>query len=579
MTDVNTLKDQGNKAFAAKDWDTAISLFSKAIEIDPKNHVLYSNRSAAEAGKKEYAKAFEDAQKCIEVNPSWAKGYLRKGAALHGLRRFDEAVEAFEAGLKLEDTPAMRKGLQEVKDAQASAAGGDDGLGLGKIFSDPSAIAKLATNPRTSKHLADPSFLQSLQAIQRNPALAQNALQDPRMIDALGVLMGIDIQAQTRPEGSSEGAPPQQEPRIPTPPPAATTPSSAKRPEPEPTPAQDVEMEELDEEEAKAKREAEASKKAGAEAYKKRDFDTAIKNFEKAWELYPKDITFLSNAGAAYFEKGDYDKAIETCEKAVEEGRSLRSDYTLVAKALGRVGNAYQRKGDVASAIKYFQKSLTEHRTPDILNKLREVERLKADADKKAYVDPEKSHVAREEGNVKFKAGDFVGAVKDYTESIKRDPSDPRGYNNRAAAYTKLAALPEALKDVNEAIKIDPKFVKAYIRKSNVLFAMRDYTKAIEAVQEAIENDTEKQHTKEIQQQEFKCQQALFAQRGNESQEETLNRAMRDPEVAEIMNDPIMQSILQQAQENPQALQDHLKNPVVRQKIQKLINAGIIRTR
>jgi tetratricopeptide (TPR) repeat protein len=60
---VNTLKDQGNKAFAAKDWDKAISFFSKAIEIDPKNHVLYSNRSAAEAGKKEYAKALEDAEK------------------------------------------------------------------------------------------------------------------------------------------------------------------------------------------------------------------------------------------------------------------------------------------------------------------------------------------------------------------------------------------------------------------------------------------------------------------------------------------------------------------------------------
>jgi len=45
------------------------------------------------------------------------------------------------------------------------------------------------------------------------------------------------------------------------------------------------------------------------------------------------------------------------------------------------------------------------------------------------------------------------------------------------------------------------------------------------------------------------------------------------------MNDPVMQSILQQAQENPQALQEHLNNPVVRQKIQKLINAGIIKTR
>ena len=45
------------------------------------------------------------------------------------------------------------------------------------------------------------------------------------------------------------------------------------------------------------------------------------------------------------------------------------------------------------------------------------------------------------------------------------------------------------------------------------------------------------------------------------------------------MNDPVMQQILQQAQCDPGALQDHMKNPSVRQKVQKLINAGIIRTR
>lgn len=54
--------------------------------------------------------------------------------------------------------------------------------------------------------------------------------------------------------------------------------------------------------------------------------------------------------------------------------------------------------------------------------------------------------------------GDFAGAVKSYSESIKRDPSDPRGYNNRANAYTKLVAFPEALKDAEQAIKVDPKF-------------------------------------------------------------------------------------------------------------------------
>lgn len=185
------------------------------------------------------------------------------------------------------------------------------------------------------------------------------------------------------------------------------------------------------------------------------------------------------------------------------------------------------------------------------MNKLREVERIKIDEDRKAYIDPEKSAAAREEGNVQFKAGDFAGAVKSYTESIKRDPSDARGYNNRAAAYMKLVAFPEALKDANEAIKTDPTFseksipyiisvvveliaitVKAYIRKANILFAMRDHTKAIEAIQEARDHDTDRKHTAEISQIEIKCQQALFSQRGEESQEETLARAMRDPEVA-----------------------------------------------
>lgn len=35
-------------------------------------------------------------------------------------------------------------------------------MGLGKMFSDPNMLAKLAGNPRTSKYLADPGFVQKV---------------------------------------------------------------------------------------------------------------------------------------------------------------------------------------------------------------------------------------------------------------------------------------------------------------------------------------------------------------------------------------------------------------------------------
>jgi stress-induced-phosphoprotein 1 len=43
------MQAQGNAAFSNGDYTAAIKHFTAAIELDPSNHVLYSNRSAAEA--------------------------------------------------------------------------------------------------------------------------------------------------------------------------------------------------------------------------------------------------------------------------------------------------------------------------------------------------------------------------------------------------------------------------------------------------------------------------------------------------------------------------------------------------
>jgi hypothetical protein len=176
---------------------------------------------------------------------------------------------------------------------------GAEAFGLGKLFNDPNLLGKLATNPRTQKHLADPAFVQKLQLLQQNPKLAEQSLaQDPRMIDVLGALMGIDMQGFSREEGSDELPPGVQKaetaaettPASPPPQPSAST--STPKPATPPPAEEDVEMEDED---AKAKKEADLEKQTGAAAYKIRDFPAAAAAFEKAWEIYPKDVTFLTN--------------------------------------------------------------------------------------------------------------------------------------------------------------------------------------------------------------------------------------------------------------------------------------------
>ena len=176
-----------------------------------------------------------------------------------------------------------------------------------------------------------------LQRLKQNPNNIGEEMRDPRFLQVMSVLLGIDMSFGAPGEGTGDGpafgGPREPEEDTPMPdarPSSAATAQPTKAPEPEPEPEPE------DEEAAakqKAKEEAEAEKKLGTENYKKRQFDAAIEHYSKAWELH-KDITYLTNMSAAQFEKGDYQAAIETCQKAIEEGREVLADFKIIAKCV-----------------------------------------------------------------------------------------------------------------------------------------------------------------------------------------------------------------------------------------------------
>lgn len=117
--------------------------------MDPKNHVLYSNRSAAHAKAGNYAAALEDANKTVSLNPAWSKGYSRKGSALAYLGKYEEALASYEKGLELEPANAqLAQGLAEVKKQQEEAK-----LRTEQLFE------KLKSNPQTKNWLKDPEYV------------------------------------------------------------------------------------------------------------------------------------------------------------------------------------------------------------------------------------------------------------------------------------------------------------------------------------------------------------------------------------------------------------------------------------
>ena len=63
----------GNLAVKQGNFIEAMVHYTKAVKIDPKNHLLYSNRSMAFLKASQFYHAHQDAKECIKLQPQWAK--------------------------------------------------------------------------------------------------------------------------------------------------------------------------------------------------------------------------------------------------------------------------------------------------------------------------------------------------------------------------------------------------------------------------------------------------------------------------------------------------------------------------
>eukprot|EP00903_Cladosiphon_okamuranus_P019424 g17859.t1 len=126
-------KKAGNDAFAKKDLDEALRLYSEAIELDPSSYIYRSNRSACYSLQGNHEKAKEEAEACIRINPDFTKGYYRLATAQADMGEVNAALDTVKAGLSRDpkngDLLRQKRTLMTKKSAAASSSGRGSGRG------------------------------------------------------------------------------------------------------------------------------------------------------------------------------------------------------------------------------------------------------------------------------------------------------------------------------------------------------------------------------------------------------------------------------------------------------------------
>ena len=117
------LKSTADSHFRSKSYALATQAYQDALQLDPTNHIILSNKSAAHLANGEKSKALHDAKKCVEHASSWAKGHTRLAAAMASLGRFNEAASVYSKVLnELDPDNAMaKKGLDDCRANQQKA--------------------------------------------------------------------------------------------------------------------------------------------------------------------------------------------------------------------------------------------------------------------------------------------------------------------------------------------------------------------------------------------------------------------------------------------------------------------------
>ena len=128
----NPLHEKADEALKNGDIEKAILLFTEALELNPNDYNIISDRGVAYLQANDKEKCFADFNRAIELQPHYSYRYACRAFAKNNFGDLDGAVEDYQKAVELDPTDAVaqnnlgilleKKGYQDEADARFERA-------------------------------------------------------------------------------------------------------------------------------------------------------------------------------------------------------------------------------------------------------------------------------------------------------------------------------------------------------------------------------------------------------------------------------------------------------------------------
>lgn len=208
---------------------------------------------------------------------------------------------------------------------------------------------------------------------------------------------------------------------------------------------------------------------------KRGNIKKALKHFEKAINLEPKNVSLKIKYGELLVKNKKYDKAMEICKALLENDQIAKNPENVDVKS--KIGIILTEINQDEEALEVLQEVLAVNDSDAvvwnylgvILYRKNEYHKAMEAYSRSIELDPKFALAYNNQGTlyltIALKNRDKVtltNAINSFNRAIKNDSQLASAYNGRGSAYRFSNRIADAIKDWKRALKIKPDFTDVY---------------------------------------------------------------------------------------------------------------------